>query len=212
MAADSYGSQNQPQYAGSGIPQDAADLSQVSNYAAKVGNRKYGTTADFNSLAGADVWPGLEFYNVDTNLVYVRRSDNSWYRLGGGIYAGSRAGQAVGSASLSTLGPFTRNSGLASRDDFVTSVTATSVNLNQGEYVASVTYSTGGATLTGRSFVSLSCNGFSIRGFAGSGEDTWGATLPFSVGAAGAGLSVQVYLTSSVTVSGTASLSIVRVG
>jgi hypothetical protein len=74
MARDSSGTKNQPQYAGTGAPSDAADLSEVANYAAAVGNRKSGTNSVRLGLTGADVWDGLEFYETDTKLLYVYAS------------------------------------------------------------------------------------------------------------------------------------------
>lgn len=67
---DSYGTQNQPQYADTGAPADAADLSQVANYAAKVGNRKVGLASARTGLTGADLWDGLEFFETDSGSTY----------------------------------------------------------------------------------------------------------------------------------------------
>ena len=54
MARNSSGSKNQPHYSSSGAPDDAADLTEVADYAAAVGNRKAGTNADRLALSGAD--------------------------------------------------------------------------------------------------------------------------------------------------------------
>lgn len=70
MARDSSGAQNQPQYAGTGAPADAADLTEVATYAALVGNIKVGTTTQMNALTGADRWTGLLFSNTTDGAVY----------------------------------------------------------------------------------------------------------------------------------------------
>ncbi|PCN47017.1 hypothetical protein Csp2054_14335 [Curtobacterium sp. 'Ferrero'] len=81
MARDSTGEKGQPQYAGSGVPQDAADLTEVAAYAALVGNRKVGTTADRNqALADGDVWDGLEWYDTTDGGLYLLQS-GSWLPL-----------------------------------------------------------------------------------------------------------------------------------
>ncbi|SBN64464.1 hypothetical protein GA0004736_3424 [Curtobacterium sp. 9128] len=77
MARDSSGPKNEPQYAGTGVPQDAADLTEVARYAAMVGNRKVGASSDRQALTGADVWPGLEFYETDTGLAFVYQSSTA---------------------------------------------------------------------------------------------------------------------------------------
>ncbi|TAJ46367.1 MAG: hypothetical protein EPO52_17695 [Herbiconiux sp.] len=74
MARDGSGSKNEPTYTGSGAPADAADLTEIAAYAAKVGNRKAGTAADRAALSGADRWVGLEFEESDTGAVYLYTS------------------------------------------------------------------------------------------------------------------------------------------
>src|SRR4051794_25159013 len=74
MARDSSGPKNEPQYAGTGVPSDAADLTEVAPYPAKVRNRKAGTSNARQALTGAALWPGLEFYEADTGLVFVSQS------------------------------------------------------------------------------------------------------------------------------------------
>lgn len=68
---DSWGSKNQPQYSGVGIPADAADLSQLGNYAALVGNRKALTSAQRVALTGNDRWAGLEVFETDTGTLWL---------------------------------------------------------------------------------------------------------------------------------------------
>lgn len=90
MAADSYGTKNEPQFAGSGVPNDAGDLTLVAKYAADTGNRKAGTSAVRDSLAGNDVWPGLEFFETDTGLSYLYVSATSgWMAIPGQRVDGS---------------------------------------------------------------------------------------------------------------------------
>lgn len=70
MAQDYYGDKNQPQYSEAGAPQLATDLSQVSNYAATVGNRKIGTTAQRTALTGNDRWLGMAFWDTTLNFEF----------------------------------------------------------------------------------------------------------------------------------------------
>ncbi|WP_152970154.1 hypothetical protein [Frigoribacterium sp. RIT-PI-h] len=73
MAADgTSGSKNQPQFLDGGAPDLATDSNLVSDYAAKVGNRRVGTTAERNAATGKDVWEGLEWHDTTTNKVYSR--------------------------------------------------------------------------------------------------------------------------------------------
>lgn len=71
MALDSYGAQNQPLFSETGAPQIGTDLSLISNYAAEVGNRKVGTTAQRNALTGADRWTGLAFWDTTLNYEFI---------------------------------------------------------------------------------------------------------------------------------------------
>lgn len=81
MARDSTGEKGQPQYAGSGVPQDAADLTEVAAYAALVGNRKAGTTAERNqALADGETWDGLEWYDLTDGNLYLFQA-GSWLPL-----------------------------------------------------------------------------------------------------------------------------------
>jgi len=77
MARDSSGAKNQPQYANTGTPADAADLSEIANFAAAVGNRKVGTSGERTALGGADVWAGLVFSETDTGIDY-RYNGTGW--------------------------------------------------------------------------------------------------------------------------------------
>lgn len=81
MAADSYGAKQQPQYSGTGKPQSAADLSEIANYAALVGNRKVGSTAARNqAVTDGNVWEGLEWFDTSDGNLYLLKS-GSWLPL-----------------------------------------------------------------------------------------------------------------------------------
>jgi hypothetical protein len=87
MAADGTpGTKNQPQFLGSGAPATAVDLNLISDYAAKVGNRRTGTITERGAAAAADVWEGLAWQDTDGvkaewiyqggSFVFV--SDSAW--------------------------------------------------------------------------------------------------------------------------------------
>lgn len=78
MAAKTWGSQNQPHFADGDAPDFAVDLTQASDYAALVGNRKVGTNAQRVALTGADVWDGLEFFETDTRGVFLHNGGD-WF-------------------------------------------------------------------------------------------------------------------------------------
>jgi len=84
MARDSSGTKNQPQYAGTGAPADAADMSEIANYAALVGNRKIGPSSARTTATGADVWEGLEWWDTTLNTVFVMQS-GTWRASGTGL-------------------------------------------------------------------------------------------------------------------------------
>lgn len=65
MARDTSGAKNQPQFSSGGVSSQAADLSEVANYAAYNGNRKVDTSTVRGPLAGADLWEGLQFRETD---------------------------------------------------------------------------------------------------------------------------------------------------
>jgi hypothetical protein len=88
MARDTSGSQNQPQYAGTGVPADAADLSELGNYAAFVGNKKVGPTTGTatgpgnantgrTTSTGADVWEGLDWWDTTLKRLF-RYTSSAW--------------------------------------------------------------------------------------------------------------------------------------
>lgn len=78
MTADgTSGAKGQPQFLDGGAPDLATDSNILADYAAKVGNRRVGTTAERNAAAGKDVWEGLEWDDTTTKKVY-RRIAGSW--------------------------------------------------------------------------------------------------------------------------------------
>jgi hypothetical protein len=80
---DSLGPKNEPQYSGAGVPADAADLTEVAAYAAKVGNRRSDLDSVRTGLTGADLWDGLQFYATDTGATWLYKGvsgSGSWVR------------------------------------------------------------------------------------------------------------------------------------
>jgi hypothetical protein len=78
MAADSYGPNGEPQFAGSGVPQDAADLTLVGAFAGQVGNRRKGSSSDRNSF--------LSTGQGQEGLIWGDTTDGNEYRLTGGSW------------------------------------------------------------------------------------------------------------------------------
>lgn len=115
MARDSSGSQNQPQYSGAGGPADAADLSEIANYAAIVGNRKVGPTTHATpnlgrtTSTGSDVWEGLMWRDTTDGFTYEYKS-GGWVFLYSGTVAYTPTfsritpGNAVVESSYTRLG------------------------------------------------------------------------------------------------------------
>jgi hypothetical protein len=101
MAADSYGPNGEPQFDGSGASADAEDLTLLGEYAAAVGNRRKGSKQQRLTMADKDLITGLEFYETDTGITYLRRGsqwiffnyDSGWVDLtvagGNGWVAGT---------------------------------------------------------------------------------------------------------------------------
>lgn len=99
---DTSGPHNQPHYSENGIPADAADLTEVSDWADLVGNRKVGSTTTRNNLSGADLWPGLEFFDttlwgtfIYINGGWVQTFDNTKVFHGGTVGIATDAGGSV---------------------------------------------------------------------------------------------------------------------
>lgn len=81
MTADSYGPKNQPRFDATKPPDLGVDETLVSEFAALVGNRKVGTTAERNAAttasSGKEVWDGLEWEDTTLGICVVRRA-GSW--------------------------------------------------------------------------------------------------------------------------------------
>jgi hypothetical protein len=204
MAHDSLGPKNQPVFSAAGPPADAADLTEVGEYASVVGNRKADLSTVRTSLSGADVWPGLEFYETDTDITYRYRS-TGWYRAGRGTWRGTRS-QLIGNASLSSLGAFSTDSGDSSATDFVSS-SASGITLIEGEYDITMTYVIGAAS-TGRCFLQMVVNNQIVRCPVGAGEDTFSGSANFWVGSGGATIQLSVFQTTGGNQTGTVSVLI----
>jgi hypothetical protein len=81
MASDSKGPKNEPEFAGGGAPQDAADLTEVAKYAALLGNHREGTTAERQNLGPDERWKGLFWSDTETGLVLFY-TGAAWVTLG----------------------------------------------------------------------------------------------------------------------------------
>jgi hypothetical protein len=85
MTADSYGPKNQPRFDATKPPDLGVDETLVSDFAALVGNRKVGTTAERNAAAsatsGKEVWEGLQWEDTDLKGTVVWRN-GSWENAG----------------------------------------------------------------------------------------------------------------------------------
>lgn len=81
MTADGTpGSKNQPQFLGTGAPATAADLNEIANYAALVGNVKVLDTTGRTALSGNQRWPGLIVFDTTTSTLYIW-DGAGWVRL-----------------------------------------------------------------------------------------------------------------------------------
>lgn len=74
MTASSYGTHGEPRFADGDAPDVALNPTQAAAYAAKVGNRRVGTTAERTAATGLDVWNGLLWYDTDDGSEYQRVS------------------------------------------------------------------------------------------------------------------------------------------
>jgi hypothetical protein len=95
-----------PQYAANGVPADAADLTQVADFAAEVGNRKVGTNADRGALTGDTLWPGLAFGETDTGREFISPDGTTWTPVSPGlviVVPGSVAGGTLSPAGKVTF-------------------------------------------------------------------------------------------------------------
>lgn len=95
--ATTVGPKGQPQVSSASDFTPAADITAVADFAAAVGNRRVGTSAQRTALAGADLSSGLEFYETDTAKTY--------------IYAGAAWVQTPVRGAVVTSGVFTPATG-----------------------------------------------------------------------------------------------------
>jgi hypothetical protein len=72
------GAKGQPLF--NDTPQTVADLQAAVAYAAKVGNRREGTTAERNAASGSDLWEGLEWADTTDGRTY-KLIDGGWVLL-----------------------------------------------------------------------------------------------------------------------------------
>jgi hypothetical protein len=97
LTATSWGTKNQPQFADGDAPDVALNPSQVADYAAKVGNRRVGTTAERVAATGKDVWEGLVW--GDTTLgVDFRYKSGAWLQLSPAFAMAAGAGSNANGA------------------------------------------------------------------------------------------------------------------
>lgn len=86
MSADGTpGSHNQPQFLTNGAPELGVDENLVADYAAKVGNRRVGTTAERVAATGKDVWDGLVWGDTTDGLEY-KYHGSQWTFFGGLVF------------------------------------------------------------------------------------------------------------------------------
>lgn len=94
MAVDGgYGPKGQPRFLDGGAPDLAVDSNVLGEYAALVGNRKVGTTAERNAALAASnpvqVWEGLNWYDTTDGFEYqylsstwvVKLNDTGWQAI-----------------------------------------------------------------------------------------------------------------------------------
>lgn len=113
MARDSTGPRGEPQYAGSGVPQDAADLSEVAAFAASVGTRLVGTTAErTDALSDPDIvlFEGVEWRDTTQKRTYV---------FEGGAWALHENGAILGT-STNSQGVIVVSHGLSATPKWIT--------------------------------------------------------------------------------------------
>jgi hypothetical protein len=81
MAQDAVtGPKNEPHFAETGAPEIGTDTTLVATYAAKVGNRRVGTTLERTNAAGKDVWEGLEWWDTTLKVAFIYLS-SAWVAM-----------------------------------------------------------------------------------------------------------------------------------
>lgn len=64
-------------------PDFAGDLSQISLDLSRRANLRTGTSAERRSLPPSEVWPGLEYYETNTDYKYQYSAQDGWRRANG---------------------------------------------------------------------------------------------------------------------------------
>jgi|GEM_PF-4618468 len=80
-ASATKGPKGQPRFPANEAPDMGVDEEILADYAAKVGNRRVGTTAERNAATGSDLWEGLIWGDTTDKLEY-RRTAGAWARFG----------------------------------------------------------------------------------------------------------------------------------
>jgi hypothetical protein len=102
MAHDSLGPQNQPVYSASGAPADAADLTEVAQFASDRARRRADLSSVRTALTGADLVNGVEFFETDTQLTWLC-TGTGWEQQSN-FYPGTTSGATIAGSSGGTLG------------------------------------------------------------------------------------------------------------
>jgi hypothetical protein len=113
MAHDSLGTKNQPGYNGGGIPADAADLTEISEYAALVGNHKVLDTTTRLALTGNELWEGLMVYDLTLERLFQYMGATlGWMMLEGNAVTKVAISANVNLSAAATALPWTSASPL----------------------------------------------------------------------------------------------------
>ena len=105
LSSESSGPKNQPYFAANGAPEIDVDPGLVADYAAKVGNRRVGTTAERNAAAGKDLWESLIWGDTSDGNEY-KRTGSAWIRQSAPVAMAAGRSQIVtpaGSGSSVTV-------------------------------------------------------------------------------------------------------------
>jgi hypothetical protein len=188
MTASSFGPHGEPEFKDGDAPDTALNPSQVGKYAALVGNRRIGTTAqrqaaltEAPSTTGTGVWEGLEWFDTQARALYVLM-DGAWQQVSG-TWTGTCT-QSVGQGGPSGVGRFSRTGGQSSpAADFMSMGGDGRFVLARGSYAMTATMTLTGSRSAGRTFVEIIDTGQPNVGIArglippGVGEDTVSAAL-----------------------------------
>jgi len=184
MAVDSFVAKNAPNFLGGGAPDLAVDSNAIATYAAKVGNRRAGTTAERIAATGLDVWEGLEWFDTTLRYSFLYLS-GGWVSVGPSGVVTALAGFVVASdTSLTIMGGMVRLY-LRITGTFVSSTNYSVATLPAGFRPGSIKY--GALVFVGSSFpaaggIEISVDGTVIL-YNGPGAHTnAGGYIQFPVG------------------------------